>query len=319
MNTFSSTLANTDFNFPSQHSFYHGKVRDMYQVGDQIISIVTDRISAFDVILPHTIPYKGQVLNQIAAYFLEKTQEIVPNWFESSPDPNVSIGKKAEPIRIEVVIRGYLTGHAWRLYHSGVKEICGVHLPSRMQKNQQFKSPIITPAIKSLEGHDEDISEYDLIHQNHISKQDWDIIRSLALKLFDFGQKMANDRGLILVDTKYEFGYYNDSIILIDEIHTPDSSRYFYESNYQEAFSAQRDPNQLSKEFVREWLISQGFTGKDGQKVPKMDDTIVHQISERYIELYEKITGKTFIKADSNNIVSRVEKNILAYLDNRKA
>ncbi|MEZ4911296.1 MAG: phosphoribosylaminoimidazolesuccinocarboxamide synthase [Saprospiraceae bacterium] len=308
------TLSNTNFNFPNQSSVYHGKVRDVYLVGNLFVSIVTDRISAFDYILPKAIPYKGQVLNQIAAYFLEATREIVPNWYEKSPDPNVSIGSIADPIRIEVVVRGYLTGHAWRTYNLGKRTLCGVPLAEGMKKNQAFEQPIITPTIKAIEGHDSDISEEELLNHQHISPENWEIIKRYAFDLFGLGQKMANERGLILVDTKYEFGFSKGEIILIDEIHTPDSSRYFYKEDYENSIKTGDEPKQLSKEFVREWLLLNGFSGLEGQNIPEMDDQIVTAISDKYIELYELVTGKTFIRENTTNFENRIYNNLLPYL-----
>lgn len=307
------TLPNTNFEFPNQVSVYHGKVRDVYVLDDVFVSIVTDRISAFDHILPRAIPFKGQVLNQMAAFFLEATKDIVPNWFITSPDPNVSVGKIADPIRIEVVVRGYLTGHSWRTYNTGLRVLCGVALPDGMQKHEQFAEPIITPTIKAMEGHDEDISEDTLLQEKHITAEDWNTIKTYAFDLFSAGQRMASERGLILVDTKYEFGYDEGNIILIDEIHTPDSSRYFFKEDYDIAIQQRIEPKQLSKEFVREWLMSQGFSGLVGQKMPDMNDEIVNEISNKYIALFELVTGQSFERGDTFDYKDRILQNLLPY------
>ena len=309
------TIHNTSFQFEGVKGVYHGKVRDVYDLGDQLLMVATDRISAFDHVLPKAIPYKGQVLNQIAQHFLLNTKDIVPNWWVASPDPNVTIGQKAETIKIEMVIRGYLSGHAWRTYKSGERILCGVRMPEGLKENDRFPDPIITPTTKASEGHDMDISEPEIIRQGIIPQKDWDQLEKYTRALFERGTKMAADRGLILVDTKYEFGKVEDQIILIDEIHTPDSSRYFYLEGY-DTRQINGDPQpQLSKEFVREWLIDNGFQGLEGQKMPDMPDEFVWEISDRYIQLYELITGHTFIKAEVEDIKGRIEKNINNYLN----
>lgn len=309
------TIHNTSFQFEGVKGVYHGKVRDVYDLGDQLLMVATDRISAFDHVLPKAIPYKGQVLNQIAQHFLLNTKDIVPNWWVASPDPNVTIGQKAETIKIEMVIRGYLSGHAWRTYKSGERILCGVRMPEGLKENDRFPDPIITPTTKASEGHDMDISVPEIIRQGIISQKDWDQLEKYTRALFERGTKMAADRGLILVDTKYEFGKVEDQIILIDEIHTPDSSRYFYLEGY-DTRQINGDPQpQLSKEFVREWLIANGFQGLEGQKMPDMPDEFVWEISDRYIQLYELITGHTFIKAEVEDIKRRIEKNINNYLN----
>jgi len=303
-------LTKSNFNFPQQKDVYHGKVRDVYNIGDEYLAmVVSDRISAFDVVLPQGIPYKGQVLNQIAAEFLDATKDIVPNWKVSTPDPNVTIGHYCEPFKVEMVVRGYLTGHAWREYKSGKRELCGNTLPEGMKEHQKFEQPIITPTTKEDVGHDEDISKEEILKQGLVSKDDYELLEEYTLKLFERGTQMAADKGLILVDTKYEFGKKDGKIYLIDEIHTPDSSRYFYADGYQERFDKGEKQRQLSKEFVREWLIENGFQGQEGQKVPQMDDERIKQISDRYIELYEKITGRSFEKADIKNIDQRIQEN----------
>jgi len=311
-----STLTRTDFNLPGQTNVYHGKVRDVYSIGNEtLVMIATDRISAFDVVLPKGIPYKGQMLNQIAAKFLDATTDIVPNWKLASPDPMVSVGIRCEGFPVEMIVRGYLCGSAWRTYKSGIREICGVKIPDGMRENQAFPTPIITPTTKAEQGlHDEDISKEEILAQGLVSKEDYELLEKYTLALFERGSKIAKERGLILVDTKYEFGKNNGKIYLIDEIHTPDSSRYFYADGYQERFEKGEAQKQLSKEFVREWLMDNGFQGKTGQQVPEMTDAIVESISERYIELYENITGEKFIKADVSDVASRIEKNILEYL-----
>lgn len=284
---------------PHQTNFYKGKVRDVYTIADKyMVMLVSDRISAFDVVLPRPIPYKGQVLNQIAAQFLEATQDIVPNWMINVPLPNVTIGYKCETYPVEMVIRGNLTGHAWRTYKSGKRSLCGVALPEGLKENDYFEKPIITPTTKAHEGHDEDISREEIISSGLISAKEYEQLEMYALALFERGRQMANERGLILVDTKYEFGKIGDTIYLIDEIHTPDSSRYFYKEGYEERQQKGEAQKQLSKEFVREWLMENGFQGQEGQQVPEMTDEVVNQISERYIELYEKVTGKKFVKED---------------------
>ncbi|WP_462280319.1 phosphoribosylaminoimidazolesuccinocarboxamide synthase [Salinivirga cyanobacteriivorans] len=303
-------LTKSNFNFPQQKDVYHGKVRDVYNLGDEYLAmVVSDRISAFDVVLPQGIPYKGQVLNQIAAEFLDATKDIVPNWKVSTPDPNVTIGHYCEPFKVEMVVRGYLTGHAWREYKSGKRELCGNPLPEGMKEHQKFEKPIITPTTKEDVGHDEDISREEILKQGLVSKEDYELLEEYTLKLFERGTQMAADKGLILVDTKYEFGKKDGKIYLIDEIHTPDSSRYFYADGYQERFDKGEKQRQLSKEFVREWLIEQGFQGQKGQQVPQMDDERIKQISDRYIELYEKITGRSFEKAEISNIDQRIQEN----------
>ena len=311
-----NTILKTNFKFPGQESVYHGKVRDVYYLNnDTLIVIVTDRISAFDKILPNGIPFKGQVLNQIASKFLDNTSDIVPNWKISTPDPMVTIGKKCEPFKIEMVIRGYLTGHAWREYSAGKPNICGIPFPKNMKEHDKFKTPLITPTTKASHGHDEDISKEEIIKTNLVSKEDYELLEKYTLELFERGTKIAKDMGLILVDTKYEFGKDSDgNIILIDEIHTPDSSRYFYLDKYQYNQDNNLPQKQLSKEFVRQWLISRGFQGKDNQVVPEMDIDFIESVSNRYIELYEKITGDKFKKTDINNVNERVERNILSHL-----
>ncbi|MBK9566238.1 MAG: phosphoribosylaminoimidazolesuccinocarboxamide synthase [Saprospiraceae bacterium] len=293
---------------------YHGKVRDVYDLGDKIIMIATDRISAFDHILPKPIPYKGQVLNQIARHFLDVTKDIVPNWLIATPDPNVSIGLKAESIKIEMVIRGYLAGHAWRTYKSVERLLCGVRMPDGLKENDRFPVPIITPTTKASEGHDMDISVDEILSRNIVSKEDWDILESYTRALFEKGSRMANERGLILVDTKYEFGKVGDKIILIDEIHTPDSSRYFYLDGYQKDSPITKHNNSFQKEFVREWLIQNNFQGLDGQKIPDLPLSFVEEISGRYIKLYEIITGQKFEKADTDNIEKRIKANVNKWL-----
>lgn len=310
------TLTHTDFNFPGQKSVYHGKVRDVYDINDDIlVMIATDRISAFDVILPKGIPYKGQVLNQIAATFLDATSDIVPNWKLATPDPMVTVGLKCEGFRVEMIIRGYLTGSAWREYAAGCRELCGVKLPEGMKENQKFPEPIITPTTKAEAGHDENISKEEIIKQGIVSKEDYETMERYTRALFERGSKIAAEKGLILVDTKYEFGKRDGKVILIDEIHTPDSSRYFYSEGYEEKFEAGEPQRQLSKEFVREWLMDNGFQGKEGQKVPEMTPEIVENISNRYIELYEHITGDKFNKEQHDDIEKRIEANVNAYLE----
>ena len=282
------------FSFPNQQGFYRGKVRDVYTVDELLVMVASDRISAFDVILPRPIPFKGQVLNQIAAYMLKATRDICPNWLLSSPAPNVSIGKKCIPFKIEMVVRGNLTGHAWRTYSSGKRQLCGAPMPDNMKENDYFPTPIITPSTKAAEGHDEDIAPADIIAQGLATKSEWDILSEYALQLFERGKEIAAKQGLILVDTKYEFGKIGDTIYLMDEIHTPDSSRYFYADGFEERQLAGERQKQLSKEFVREWLIANNFMGKEGQIVPEMTDEWVNTISQRYIELYEKVIGEKF-------------------------
>jgi phosphoribosylaminoimidazole-succinocarboxamide synthase len=303
-------LVRTDFKFPAQTGLYHGKVRDVYTInGNLLISVATDRISAFDVILPRPIPFKGQVLNQLAAYFLEATQDIVPNWLQAVPDPNVSVGAKAEPFKVEMVIRGHLVGHAWREYQAGKRELCGVSLPDGLKEYDIFPEPILTPTTKADEGHDVDISAAEIIAQELVTNDDWCRLSKYTKALFAKGQAMAAERGLVLTDTKYEFGKVDGKIILIDEIHTPDSSRYFYADSFETA------PKHLSKEFVREWLMANGFSGQAGQQVPAMTDEFVTQVSERYIELYEQLTGQKFAKAAGGDIMKRIEANVNKYLE----
>lgn len=310
-----NTLTRTDYNFPGQTKVYHGKVRDVYTINnDLLVMIATDRISAFDVILPQGIPYKGQVLNQIASKFLDATADIVPNWKIASPDPMVTIGLRCKPYKVEMVIRGYLTGSAWREYKAGARTLCGIPLPDGMKENQQFPVPIITPTTKADEGHDENISKEEIIAQGLVSKNEYEQLEQYTMALFRRGTEIAAQKGLILVDTKYEFGKKDEKIYLIDEIHTPDSSRYFYSDEYFERFKNGEEQKQLSKEFVRKWLIENGFQGKEGQKVPEMTEAYCNSVSERYIELYENITGELFIKADVSNVEERIKKNILNYL-----
>jgi phosphoribosylaminoimidazole-succinocarboxamide synthase len=304
------------YQFPNQTSFYKGKVRDVYGIGDHLLMITSDRISAFDVVLPKLIPYKGQVLNQIASYFLQKTADIVPNWLLATPDSNAAFGLKCEPFAIEMVIRGYLVGHLWREYKLGKREVCGVSLPEGLVENQQLPSPIITPTTKASEGHDEDISVAEIIQQGIVSKEHMDELCAITHQLFQRGQEMASDKNLILVDTKYEFGLYNGKIMLMDEIHTPDSSRYFYKEPYAELLAKGLAQKQLSKEFVREWLIANGFQGKEGQSIPPITDEFVQQISERYILLYEEITGLAFKKEPQEDFTNRIYSNTIQYLKN---
>lgn len=310
------SIAQTRFNLPGQTAFYKGKVRDVYTIGDDLlVMVVSDRISAFDVVLPRTIPYKGQVLNQIAAGFLKATADIVPNWVLDVPDPNVTIGRRCEPFRVEMVIRGYCTGHAWRTYRTGERVLCGVSMPDGLKENDPFPEPIITPSTKADEGHDEDISREEIIAQGLVSESDYNQLEKYTRALFARGTEMARERGLILVDTKYEFGKIGDKIYLIDEIHTPDSSRYFYLEGYGERQASGEPQKQLSKEFVRQWLIDNGFQGKEGQQVPEMTDQLVESVSERYIELFENITGRPFEKAPQDHIEERIEGNILRSLE----
>ncbi len=313
-----NTLTRTDFNFPGQTKVYHGKVRDVYTIdNDLLIMIATDRISAFDVVLPKGIPYKGQVLNQIAEKFLDATSDIVPNWKIASPDPMVTVGLRCEPYKVEMVIRGYLTGSAWREYKAGARTLCGVALPDGMKENQKFPTPIITPTTKADEGHDENISKEEIIAQGLVDKAEYEQLERYTQALFQRGTEMAAQKGLILVDTKYEFGKRDGKIYLIDEIHTPDSSRYFYAATYQELFEKGEEQKQLSKEFVRKWLMENGFQGKEGQKVPEMTEDYCNSVSERYIELYEKITGDKFEKANASDVVNRIEKNIIDFLNKK--
>ncbi len=306
-------ITKTDFSFPGQVSKYVGKVRDVYDINNEyLVMIVTDRISAFDVVLPEGIPYKGQVLNQIASRFLDATTDILPNWKIAEADPMVTVGHKCEPFKVEMVIRGYLSGHAWREYKAGKRTICGVNMPDGMVENQKFPEPIITPTTKAAEGHDEDISKEDIIASGLVSREDYEQLEKYTRAIFRRGTEMAAEMGLILVDTKYEFGKKNGKIYLMDEIHTPDSSRYFYAEGYEERLARGERQKQLSKEFVREWLMTNGFQGKEGQKVPEMTPEIVNGITARYIELYENITGEKFVKADSSqNVLERIRNNVL--------
>ncbi|MCK4679153.1 MAG: phosphoribosylaminoimidazolesuccinocarboxamide synthase [Bacteroidales bacterium] len=308
-------IINTNFHLPGQKELYVGKVRDVYFIQDKyLLMITTDRISAFDVVLPRGIPYKGQVLNQIAGKFLDATEDIVPNWKISTPDPMVTFGRLCEPFKIEMVIRGYLTGHAWREYKAGKRSICGVPMPQGMKENEKFPAPIITPTTKETVGHDEDISKEDVIRKNIISEDEYEQLEKYTYALFERGSRIAEKMGLILVDTKYEFGKQDGKIFLIDEIHTPDSSRYFYRAGYAERLNNGEPQKQLSKEFVREWLMERGFQGREGQKIPVMDDDFVSLVSDRYIELYEKITGEQFIKSDITDVIERVEYNVNMFL-----
>jgi len=308
------SIKETNFQFTGQTDVYHGKVRDVYFVADRLIAVASDRISAFDHILPKPIPFKGQVLNQIASYFLQATKDICPNWLEATPDPNVSVGKRCEPIRIEMVIRSYLAGHAAREYKAGKRTLCGVALPEGLKENDKFPNPIITPAAKAMEGHDVDASREEILEQKIVSGEVYNTLEKYTYALFERGTEMALAQGLILVDTKYEFGIYKGEVYLIDEIHTPDSSRYFYAEGYAERQAKGEQQKQLSKEFVREWLMENGFQGKDGQQMPFMPDEFVNTITERYIELYERITGKQFERSDSSDILARIERNVEGYL-----
>jgi len=309
-------ILRTNFEFPGQKDVYKGKVRDVYNINDEyLVMIVTDRISAFDVVLPRGIPYKGQVLNQIADRFLDASGQIVPAWKVATPDPNVMIGHKTEPYPVEMVVRGYLTGHAWREYKAGKRQICGEPLPEGMQQHQKFERPILTPTTKAHEGHDEDISKDEIIRQGLVPKEEYEKLEEYSLKLFEQGTRMAKEKGLILVDTKYEFGKKDGQIYLIDEVHTPDSSRYFYAEGYQERFDKGEPQRQLSKEFVREWLVEKGFQGKEGQNVPDMSDDFIQKVAERYIELFEKITGEKFQYMESGDVESRIEENIRKQLE----
>ena len=314
-----NSLLATNFTLPGQIHKYTGKVREVISLKDDLlVMIATDRLSAFDVVMPKGIPYKGQILNQIATQMLEATKDIVPNWLEATPDPCVSIGKKCDPFKVEMVIRGYMSGHAAREYKLGKRLLCGVEMPEGMKENDPFPSPIITPATKAEEGHDEDISREEIIRQGIVSEEDYNQLEKYTRALFERGTALAAQKGLILVDTKYEFGKTADgTIVLIDEIHTPDSSRYFYAEGYKERQEANEPQKQLSKEFVRQWLISNGFQGLEGQTVPDMSNAYIEEVSSRYIELYENITGKAFVKAEVNQIESRIEQNILRYLDQR--
>jgi len=313
-----NTINNTNFSFPEQKSVYKGKVREVYNINDQLlVMIASDRLSAFDVVLPRQIPFKGQILNQIAAKMMEATVDIVPNWIIATPDPNVAIGHLCEPFKVEMVIRGYLSGHAAREYKLGKRLLCGVKMPEGMKENDKFPEPIITPSTKAENGeHDEDISREDILAKNIVAEADYKVLEIYTRALFRRGSEIAKKRGLILVDTKYEFGKTKEGkIVLIDEIHTPDSSRYFYADGYEERQTKGKPQKQLSKEFVRQWLISKGFQGKDGQQVPEMTDEKIIEISERYIELYENITGEAFVRSDTSNIMNRIEKNVSDFLD----
>jgi phosphoribosylaminoimidazole-succinocarboxamide synthase len=314
----SNAIVFTDFNFPGQKSFYKGKVMDVYNINDDyLVMVVSDRISAFDVVLPEGIPYKGQVLNQIAAKFLDATSDIGPNWKIATPDPMVTVGHLCEPFKVEMVIRGYLTGHAWRQYKAGKRVLCGVAMPDGMKESQKFPVPIITPTTKASEGHDEDISREEIIKQHIVSVEDYELLEKYTYSLFQRGTEMAAEKGLILVDTKYEFGKKDGKIYLIDEIHTPDSSRYFYAEGYEDRLAKGENQKQLSKEFVRQWLIENGFQGLEGQKVPEMTEERVGQISERYIELFENITGDQFVKGDVANAGERIKNNILRFIEGK--
>jgi len=314
----SNAIVFTNFNLPGQKSFYKGKVRDVYNINDDyLVMVVSDRISAFDVVLPKGIPYKGQVLNQIAAKFLDATSDIVPNWKIATPDPMVTVGHLCEPFKVEMVIRGYLTGHAWRQYKAGKRLLCGVPMPDGMKESQKFPHPIITPTTKAAEGHDEDISREEIIKQRIVSVEDYELLEKYTHSLFQRGTEMAIEKGLILVDTKYEFGKKDGQIYLIDEIHTPDSSRYFYAEGYKDRLEKGENQKQLSKEFVRQWLIENGFQGLEGQHVPEMTEERVNQISERYIELFENITGDKFVKGDVVNATERIENNIRKFIEEK--
>lgn len=313
-----NALTKTNYQFPGQVAYYKGKVRDVYSIGeDLLVMIVSDRISAFDVVLPRGIPYKGQVLNQVAAYFLEATKDIVPNWVQAVPDPVVTAGIRCEPYKVEMVIRGYLSGHAWREYSAGKRTICGVPMPDGMKENDKFPEPLITPTTKESVGHDEDITREEIIRTGLVSEAEYAQLENYTRALFKRGTEMAAKQGLILVDTKYEFGKHNGKIYLMDEIHTPDSSRYFYSEGYEERQAKGEPQKQLSKEFVRQWLIENGFMGKEGQQVPEMTDEYVNSVSERYIELYEKVVGKKFERADINSVEKRVETNINSFLSKK--
>jgi phosphoribosylaminoimidazole-succinocarboxamide synthase len=306
----------TSFSFPGQKSFYKGKVRDVYNINNEyLVMVVSDRISAFDVVLPKGIPFKGQVLNQIASKFLDATADIVPNWKIATPDPMVTVGHLCEPLKVEMVIRGYLTGHAWRQYQAGKRVLCGVALPDGMKENQKFPAPIITPTTKAAEGHDEDISREEIIKHRIVPAEEYEILENYTYSLFHRGTVMAEEKGLILVDTKYEFGKKEGQVYLIDEIHTPDSSRYFYAEGYEDRLARGENQKQLSKEFVRQWLIENGFQGFEGQKVPEMTAEIVKQISDRYIELFENITGDKFVRGDVSDALRRIENNIHKFIN----
>jgi phosphoribosylaminoimidazole-succinocarboxamide synthase len=313
-----NALVKTDFNFPDQKSVYHGKVRDVYNIdGELLVMVASDRISAFDVVLPEGIPYKGQVLNQIAEKFLDATSDIVQNWKKATPDPMITVGVMCEPFKVEMVIRGYLTGSAWRAYQAGERTLCGLALPDGMRENEKFPTPLITPTTKADQGHDENISREEIIAQGLVCQEEYEMLEKYTLALFARGTEMAAEKGLILVDTKYEFGKKDGEIYLIDEIHTPDSSRYFYAESYQELFEKGKEQRQLSKEFVRQWLIANGFQGQEGQEVPVMTPEYCTSVSERYIELYEIIVGEKFVKAKTEDILVRIEKNVTAYLQTK--
>lgn len=313
-------LSKTDYNFPGQSEYYKGKVREVYSLKeDLLVMIATDRLSAFDVVLPKGIPFKGQVLNQLASKFLDYTRDIVPNWKMAAPDPNVTLGTRCEPLKVEMVVRGYLAGHAWRTYRSGARVLCGVEMPEGLKENDKFPSPIITPSTKADQGlHDEDISKEEILSTGLVDPIIYAQLEDFSLRLFERGSEWADKRGLILVDTKYEFGLHNGEVMLMDEIHTPDSSRYFYKEGYQERQDDGESQKQLSKEFVRQWLIENGFQGLEGQSLPDMSDEFIDTISDRYIELYENITGEKFVKGDYANIDSRIENNVLNYLQSMK-
>lgn len=311
-----NVITRTDFNFKGQTKVYKGKVRDVYTINDKyLVMVASDRISAFDVVLPKGIPYKGQVLNQLAEYFLNATRDVVPNWLLATPHPSVSIGKMCQPFKVEMVIRGYLAGHAARTYNSGLRTLCGVSLPEGLKENDQLPEPIITPTTKASEGHDEDISKEEIIKQGIVSKEHYEQLEKYTRALYQRGQEMAKKMGLILVDTKYEFGLYDGKICLMDEIHTPDSSRYFYLEGYEERQKKGEEQKQLSKEFVRRWLIDNGFQGKDGQVIPEMSDAWINEISERYIELFEKVTGQKFVRHNTGNNLSEIEEKVNAALE----
>ncbi|HEV7349754.1 phosphoribosylaminoimidazolesuccinocarboxamide synthase [Telluribacter sp.] len=312
-----NALKETHFQFPGQTGFYRGKVRDVYMFDNRLVMVATDRISAFDVVLPRPIPFKGQVLNQIASHFLRATADLLPNWLLDTPDPNVGVGWRCEPFAVEMVVRGYLAGHAWREYRAGRRVLCGVPLPEGLKENDKLPTPIITPTTKAHEGHDEDISRAEILAQGIVAAADYEQLERYALALFERGTQMAAEQGLILVDTKYEFGKLDGTIYLIDEIHTPDSSRYFYMDSYEENQANGAPQKQLSKEFVREWLIENGFQGKEGQQVPAMEDAWVHTITDRYIELFEKVTGTQFVRTESGDILQRIEENILRSLNSQ--
>ena len=311
-------ITDTNFSFPHQTAYYQGKVREVYTIADQyLLMIASDRISAFDVVMPKGIPFKGQILNQLSSYMLEQTKDIVPNWLQATPDPNVSLGKKAKPFPVEMVVRGYLAGHAFREYDSGKREICGIRLPDGLKQNQKLEQPIITPTTKAQQGgHDEDISKAEILEQGLVTPADIETLEEMTLKLFEKGTRLAKERGLILVDTKYEFGRtQEDDIILIDEVHTPDSSRFFYADEYQDRLDKGQPQKQLSKEFVREWLMENGFQGKLGQSIPEFTDDIIHRISDRYVELYEKLTGKSFERAPQDDLEARIFHNCEKAID----